>query len=299
MAALAGGLEHGQGGLLDRVADAVELGGVAAVPQRVQRHRLALVVAGRQLLGDDGAGQPGAGEAGGLREAAELDGHLARARDLVDAVHLTGLADEGLVGGVEQDDRLVLAGVLHPAGQRGARQHRAGGVVGRAEVDEVDLPVGQRRVEAVLGGGGQVDQPAVAAAGVGGAGAAGHDVGVDVDRVDRVGHRHHVVDGEDLLHVARVALGAVGDEHLVGGDLRRPGGRSRRRSPRAGTRSPARDRNPGRSRARPISSAPAFSASTMGGGSGSTTSPMPSRMILAPGFWSAKARTRLAISENR
>ena len=37
----------------------------------------------------------------------------------------------------------------------------------------------------------------------------------------------------------------------------------------------------------------------MGGGSGNTTSPMPSRMMGASGFCSAKARTRLAISEKR
>src|SRR6185295_17058594 len=98
-----------------------------------------------------------------LREAAQFDGDVARARDLVDAVHLAGFADEGLVGGVEQDDRFVLARVFHPAGQRRAREHRAGGVVGRAEVNDVDVAIGQGRVEAVFRRGGQVDQTAVAA----------------------------------------------------------------------------------------------------------------------------------------
>src|SRR6185369_5746618 len=51
---------------------------------------------------------------------------------------------------------------------------------------------------------------------VGLAGAADHDVGVVVDRVDRVADGHHVVQGEDVQDVGAVALGAVGDEHLLG-----------------------------------------------------------------------------------
>src|SRR5688572_31963064 len=57
----------------------------------------------RSLLGDDGVGQAGAGEARGLGQAAELDGHLSRPGQLEDAVHLPGLADEGLVGGRSEE----------------------------------------------------------------------------------------------------------------------------------------------------------------------------------------------------
>ncbi len=48
---------------------------------------------------------------------------------------------------------------------------------------------------------------------------AGHDIGVDVNRVDRVGHGHDVVAAKDVKNIAHVALGAVGDKNLVGGDL--------------------------------------------------------------------------------
>src|SRR5438046_2537893 len=70
----------GRGGALDGVADPVELRALAPAPQRVQRHQLAARVARPQLLGDDGVGAADAGEAGGLGQAAELDGHAARAR---------------------------------------------------------------------------------------------------------------------------------------------------------------------------------------------------------------------------
>jgi hypothetical protein len=51
---------------------------------------------------------------------------------------------------------------------------------------------------------------------VGVAGAADHDVGVVVDRVDRVADGDDVVQGKDVEDVGAVALGAVGDEHLLG-----------------------------------------------------------------------------------
>ncbi len=104
----------------------------------------------------------------------------------------------------------------------GARDGRPGGVVGEAQVDQVDLGLGQVRDEPVVAGAVQVDDALVAPVDHG-AGAAGHHVGVQVDRVDRVGDGDGDVGGEDLLDVAGVALGAVADEHLVGFDPRPPG----------------------------------------------------------------------------
>ena len=83
--------------------------------------------------------------------------------DLVDRVRRAGIADVGLVRGVEEDDGArACARTSTQRRQRGARQHGAGRVVGRAEVDEVDRPVGQRGLEAVLGRARQVDEPGVA-----------------------------------------------------------------------------------------------------------------------------------------
>ena len=49
--------------------------------------------------------------------------------------------------------------------------------------------VGQRRHEVVRRGAGQVDEPLVVPLLIGIAGVAGHDVGVDVDGIDRVAAR--------------------------------------------------------------------------------------------------------------
>ena len=51
------------------------------------------------------------------------------------------------------------------------------------------------------------------------ASAAVDHVRVDVDRIARVGHRHDAVARIYVAEIAEVALGAVGDEDLVGGDV--------------------------------------------------------------------------------
>ena len=126
------------------------------------------------------------------------------------------VADIRLVGGVVEDDGALLAGVGHPLRQRLLGDDGARRVVRVAQVDEIDRPIRQRRAEAVLGGTRQVDEAVVAAGAlVQGAGAPGHHVAVDVDRIDRVGEGHHTVGGKQLLDIGGVALGAVTDEHIL------------------------------------------------------------------------------------
>ena len=74
---------------------------------------------------------------------------------------------------------------------------------------------GQVGHEAVFGHGGQILYVAPAARRQQVSGASGHHVGVDIDRIDRVGHGHAVAGREDVAYVARVALGAVAHEYLV------------------------------------------------------------------------------------
>ena len=54
-------------------------------------------------------------------------------------------------------------------------------------------------------------------------GAAGHGVGVHIDRIDRVADGHDIIYAQNVADVAAVAFGAVGDENLVLGDLHAPG----------------------------------------------------------------------------
>src|SRR5699024_10157563 len=115
------------------------------------------------------------------------------------------LADEALIGGIVQDDCMVLLGPLDPLGQLGGGVGSAGGVVGAAQVDDVRIGgvVGHGQ-EVVLGVGGHVAD-----------GAACHDVVVHIDRVDRVGNEDGVVHVRQVQQIAQVALGAVGDKDLA------------------------------------------------------------------------------------
>src|SRR5690606_15057412 len=137
---------------------------------------------------------------------------------LVDGVRDLRIADVGLVGAVEEDDGLVGLRVGDPGGELFAGGDGAGRVVGETKVNQIarrrgdggNVAVGRRALE--------VDNTFVAAVEIG-SGAAGHDVRVDVNRVDRIGNGEpETFGGEDFLDVAAIALRAVGNEDLVGGD---------------------------------------------------------------------------------
>ena len=209
---------HGLGAPLHHVADAVELGGLAPVPEGPELHGFARGGAAHQAPGHHGEGAAGAGEAGVLGEGTELNGALPCPLDFVDGVGEFGVLDEGLVGRIEQDQGPMGAGVVHPLLQLGLAGHGAGGVVGEAEVDQVHRFGGDLGGEAVIGRDRQVGEAAVAAGVIGFASAAGHHVAVYVHRIDRIGHGDAVALAQDVEDVAAVALGAVGDEDLLGRD---------------------------------------------------------------------------------
>ena len=178
-------------------------------------------VIGYKRLGHDGVGAAGAGKTRGLGETADLNRHLPRALNFVDGMRQVGIADERLVRGVEEDDRPMAPGVLDPGGQLRAGGRGAGGIVGETEVDEVGrlgrrrrhVGIGRRRVE--------IKDPLVTAVALV-TGSSRHDIGVEVDRIHRIGNGDAGVLGEDLLDIAAVALRPVRDEDLVGFDPAAP-----------------------------------------------------------------------------
>ena len=200
---LAGLGEDGLCTALGDVAHAVELRGLAAKPHLVEARALAL-----QGVRYDGVAATGTGEAGLLREAAELDRDVTCARDLVDAVRQVA-GHEALIGGIEKEDRVVLLCEAYPLREALAVIDGAGRIVRAAEVNDVGPVLWCReRQEAVLFGRHRVDDLP-----------AGHHVGVDVDRIDRIGNEHGVVLIEEIQDVAEIGLCAVRDEDLVEGEL--------------------------------------------------------------------------------
>ena len=192
---------------------------MTAVPELVERHEGAVRSAALDRLRDDRVAAARAREARGLGEGAELDGNVLGTRDLIDGARHIVFRDVGGISGVEEDDRLIFLGVVDPLRQLLARERRARRVVRAAEVDHVDLFLRQVRCEVVLRRAGQIDDAFEVAVVLQRSRAAGHDVRVEVDRVNRVRDGDLVGRAEDLLDVAAVALRAVADENLIRRDL--------------------------------------------------------------------------------
>ena len=198
---------------------------------------------GEQRFWHHGERAAHAGEAAVLREAAELDGALARARNFVNRLRDRRIRDEGLVGGVEEDDRAVLERVIDPRLQFVAGGGGAGRIVRRAEIDQVERRrpgVGHVRHEAVGFRAGKVMNARVRAGRIGLAGIAGHDVGVDVDRIDGIGDAESIARAENVQDVPGVAFRSVRNKDLVVGHLQAARAEHvLQRWPRAGNRTPA------------------------------------------------------------
>ncbi len=124
------------------------------------------------------------------------------------------LGDEGLVGCVKKDNRALGIGIVHPGLQLCLGGHHAGGVVGVAEIDDINFFLGDGRGKVVCLGAGQIDKTFVVAFVVCFAGSADHDIGVVVDRIYRIADGDLVCQGKDIEDIGAVAFGAVGDEDL-------------------------------------------------------------------------------------
>ena len=207
------------GTTLDDVADAVELGALAPVPEAPELHRVAIGGFAFQTLGHHGEGTAGAGEASVLGEGAELDRTVAGSLELKDRMGQCRILDEGLIGRIEQDQGAMAAGVIDPGLELLLGGNGPGGIVGEAEIDQVNRLTGNLRGKAVVGADRQIGQAPVTAAVIGVPGATSHHVAVHIHRINGVGDGHAVAIAKDVENVAAVALRAIGDEDLVGTDV--------------------------------------------------------------------------------
>src|SRR5262252_11067083 len=91
------GVDGGRRALHD-IRRAVRLRGLPPEPELIEAHLVARRRAALSLARYDGVGHAQAGEAGVLREAARLDGHLPRPLDLIDRMQDLGIPDICLVG---------------------------------------------------------------------------------------------------------------------------------------------------------------------------------------------------------
>ena len=75
--------------------------------------------------------------------------------------------------------------------------------------------------ETVLPGTFQVNDAVIAAV-IKRSGAAGHHVGIQINRIYRIGNRNVNVGGKNLLDIAGVTFGAIADKYFLGGYIGAP-----------------------------------------------------------------------------
>ena len=182
------------------VAGTIELTALASVPECVETRS----VFSFQCLGDDGVATTDTCESCCLGETAELDGTLFCSFYLVDGMWQGVIADESLVGSIVKDDCLMTKGVIDPCGKFLLRDDSSRGVVGIAQVDDIEMLCWDVAREVVAGMTGNVAKTTSC-----------HDVGIDIHRIYGVGNANNVIRSKDVAYITCVAFGTIADKHFI------------------------------------------------------------------------------------
>ena len=185
---------------LDDVGNAVEFGGLASEPEAVEHH-----TAAHQRFGDNGITAAGAGEPGRLGEGAEFNCDLFCTLYLIDRARQCGISDKTFICRVKQDNCIPFFRIVDPCFQTSVIIYRTGRIVGRTDIDDIGVGLFIRQRQKTVGCVGvcKDDPPA------------GHDVGVDINRVDRIGNQYTVIGIKQVKNIAEVGFCAVADKDLI------------------------------------------------------------------------------------
>ena len=91
-------------------------------------------IKGRAFFGNYCEGTACSGKTRCLGIAAELDGNFPGSFDLKDGFRQRVVLDKGLIGGIEEDEGLVVPGIIDPGLQLFSGDGRTGRIVGEAQI---------------------------------------------------------------------------------------------------------------------------------------------------------------------
>jgi hypothetical protein len=92
-------------------------------------------------------------------------------------------------------------------------------IVGITKINQIDLFLRKSRNKAIRFVTRQIDQTGISAGSISLAGVTGHNIRININRVNRVHNGNPVLRPENIEDVAAITLGAVRDKDLVGGCL--------------------------------------------------------------------------------
>ena len=212
----------GFGSTLADIAGTIELGALAAVPDRIQCHFLAGQCLCLQFLWNDGVTAAHASETGSLRIAVEFYCHLSGSTDFVDRMRNFRVGDICLVGCIIEDDALVLDSVVYPFSEFLFRDDRTRRVVWIAEINHIHTVVWNLRDEVIAFIARHVGYVTPLAI-LKDARSTYHHVRIYINRINRVGNADVVIPSQNLLDISRIALGSIVHEDLVGIEMNATG----------------------------------------------------------------------------
>ena len=113
----------------------------------------------------------------------------------------------------------MFARIIDPTRKLLARCYRTSRIVGETEIHHINLPLRRLGHEIVFHGARQICDSFIAAIIPRTPGMAGHDIGIDINRVNRIGDRDFVLMSKDIQDVAAIAFRSVRDENLIVTDV--------------------------------------------------------------------------------
>ena len=142
---------------------------------------------GRAGCRHDRIGTAGPGKPRGFGEASEFNGHLPGTFNLKYRFGQIGILNKGLVSRIVKNQGLVLCGKIHPGLKLRFSDGGPGRVVGKTQVNQINVFFRQIRDKAVFPVAFQIGDAFVTPV-TKRSGAAGHHIGVQIDRINRIGN---------------------------------------------------------------------------------------------------------------
>ena len=190
---------------LHDVGHAIELGGLAAQPHLVQLQLAAIGGFANQCLGHNGVATASAGEATGFGHGAQLDGAFFSILDYENAARNSRVSYECFISSIIEDYCIIFQSISNPFFQLLLSICSTGGVIRRAQINNICLHIIIRHGQKVVFGATSHENNLATA----------HNIGVQIYGINRVRNQNGIGIAKDIGDIAAVTLSAVADEDFI------------------------------------------------------------------------------------
>ena len=175
-----------------------------------------LYIAAFELFRDNRVCKTQSGKSGCLGKAAKLDGTGFCTFTLIDGYRNIFFCNISFVSSIVDDDCTCFVGIIYPNLKLFFCDRLAGRVVREAQIDDIRSFFWQFRTEIVFCGTRHVDHitPGLTFRIIS-AGSSCHNVGIHINRVNRITYRNFIIQREYFLNICRIALCTIRYKNLI------------------------------------------------------------------------------------